>query len=61
MTVSGDLIRSAEKGDTFLNRITKGDETWCSIYDSQLKRKSATWKSPQKEKATGQITRQDDV
>ncbi|KAJ4431822.1 hypothetical protein ANN_20427 [Periplaneta americana] len=45
MTICGDLISSADDDPTFLNRIT-GDETWCFLYDPQLKRQSATWKTP---------------
>jgi hypothetical protein len=46
MSICGDLIDSADKDGTFLNQITTGDETWCFLYDPQLKRQSATWKSP---------------
>jgi hypothetical protein len=40
----GDLIDSADKGGTFFNPIITGDEAWCFLYDSQLKRQSAAWK-----------------
>ena len=44
MTICGDVISSADDDMTFLNRnIT---ETWCFLYDPQLKRQSATWKTP---------------
>ncbi|KAJ4429326.1 hypothetical protein ANN_26330 [Periplaneta americana] len=46
MTICGDLISSADDDPTFLNRIITGDETWCFLYDPQLKRQSATWKTP---------------
>jgi hypothetical protein len=46
MSICGDLINSAGKDGTFLNRIITGDETWCFLYDLQLKRQSTTWKSP---------------
>jgi hypothetical protein len=38
MTICGDLIDSADKDGTFLNRIITGDETWCFLYYPQLKR-----------------------
>jgi hypothetical protein len=41
-----DLIDSADKNGMFVNWIITGDETWCFLYDPQLKRQSATWKSP---------------
>lgn len=37
MTICGDLISSADKDETFLNRIITGDETWHFLYDPQLK------------------------
>ncbi|KAJ4442216.1 hypothetical protein ANN_12082 [Periplaneta americana] len=46
MTICGDLISSADDDPTFLNRIITGDETWRFLYDPQLKRQSATWKTP---------------
>jgi hypothetical protein len=46
MSICGDLIDGADKDGTFLNRIITGDETWCFLYDPQLKQQSATWKSP---------------
>ncbi|KAJ4436093.1 hypothetical protein ANN_18720 [Periplaneta americana] len=46
MTICGDLISSADDDPTFLNLIITGDETWCFLYDPQLKRQSATWKTP---------------
>ena len=44
--ICGDLISSADDDPTFLNRIITGDETWCFLYDPQLKRQSAIWKTP---------------
>jgi hypothetical protein len=46
MSICGDLIDSADKDGTFLNWIVTGDETWCFLYDQQMKRQSTTWKSP---------------
>jgi hypothetical protein len=46
MSICSDLINSADKNGTFLNWIITGDETWCFLYDPQMKRQSATWKSP---------------
>jgi hypothetical protein len=46
MSICGDLINSADKDGTFLNRIITGDETWCFLYNSQLKQQTATWKLP---------------
>jgi hypothetical protein len=46
MSICGDLINSADKDGTSLNRITTGGGTWCFLYDPQLKRQSSTWKSP---------------
>jgi hypothetical protein len=37
MSISDDLIDSADKDGTSLSRIIKGDETWCFLYDRQLK------------------------
>jgi hypothetical protein len=51
--ICSDLIDTADKDGTFLNRIKTGDETWCFLYDPQLKRQSTTWKSqssPRKKK-----------
>jgi hypothetical protein len=31
MSICGDLIDSADKDETFLNRIITGDETWFSV------------------------------
>jgi hypothetical protein len=36
-SICGHLIDSADKDGTFLNRIITGDETWCYLYDPQLK------------------------
>jgi hypothetical protein len=41
-----DLIDSADKAGTFLNRIITAGEMCCFLYDSQLKLQSATWKLP---------------
>jgi hypothetical protein len=38
MSICGDLIDSVHKDGMFLNRIITGDETWCFLYDLQLKR-----------------------
>ena len=38
MTICGDLISCANDDPTFLNLIITGDETWCFLYDPQLKR-----------------------
>jgi hypothetical protein len=46
MSICSDMIDSADKDGTFLNRIITGDETWCFLYDLQLKQQLATWKSP---------------
>jgi histone-lysine N-methyltransferase SETMAR len=46
MSICHDLIDTADKDGMFLNRIITGDETWCFLYDLQLKQQSATWKSP---------------
>jgi hypothetical protein len=41
-SICGDLIDSAERDGVFLNQIIRGDETWCFLYDHQLKQQSAT-------------------
>ena len=46
MMICGDLTSCAVDDPTFLNRILSGDETWCFLYDPQLKRQYATWKTP---------------
>jgi hypothetical protein len=46
MRTCSDLIDSADKDSMFLNRIITGDETLSFLHDPQLKRQSATWKSP---------------
>jgi histone-lysine N-methyltransferase SETMAR len=46
ISICSDLIDGTDKDGTFLNRIITGDETWCSLYDPQLKQQLATWKSP---------------
>jgi histone-lysine N-methyltransferase SETMAR len=46
MSICGDLINCADKDWMCPNRIITGDETWCFLYEPQLKRQSATWKSP---------------
>ena len=60
------MIRPFSYDDpTFLNWIITGGETWCFLYDSQLKRQSAIWKtavsSRQKITATRQVRRQGDA
>jgi hypothetical protein len=42
--LGGDLIDSADRDGTFVNRIVAGNEKWCFQYDTQ--RQSAIWKSP---------------
>jgi hypothetical protein len=37
MGTCSELIDSADKNGTFLNLIVPGDETWCLLYDLQLK------------------------
>ena len=37
INICRDLIDSADKNWALLNRITTGDETWCFLYDPQLK------------------------
>ena len=46
MAICGDLISSTDDDPTFLNRIITGGDTWCFLYDPQLKRGSATWITP---------------
>jgi hypothetical protein len=46
MSICSDLIDSADKDGPFLSQIITGDETWYILYDPQLKRQSANWKSP---------------
>jgi hypothetical protein len=55
-----DLIDSANKDVTFLNRIITGDKTWTFLYGLKLKRQSAIWKSPSssRKKKTRQAKRQ---
>jgi hypothetical protein len=40
------LIKSVDKDGKLLNRIVTKDETWCFLYDPQIKQQSATWKFP---------------
>jgi hypothetical protein len=35
MTISGDLIRTADEDSKFLNNLITADETWCFLYDPQ--------------------------
>jgi hypothetical protein len=37
MTISGDLIWTADEDSKFLNNIITADETWCFLYDPQKK------------------------
>lgn len=37
------IERYAREGDTFLNKIVTGDETWCYHFDPETKRQSAQW------------------
>ena len=46
MTIWGNVIISVDNDPTFLNRLITGDEAWCFLNDSELKRQSATWKTP---------------
>ena len=46
MTICSDLINSADDDMTFLNWTKTGDESWCFLYDLQLKRQSNSWKLP---------------
>jgi hypothetical protein len=46
MSTCSDLIDSVDKDAIFLNWILTGDETWCFLYDPQLRLQLATWKSP---------------
>jgi hypothetical protein len=46
ISICDDLIDSADKDGLFPNRNLTGDETWRFLYNPQLKRQSATWKSP---------------
>jgi hypothetical protein len=41
LSISGELIDSADTDGTFLNRIITGDETCCFLYDLQLKQQLA--------------------
>lgn len=40
------LHRYADEGDSFLNRIITGDETWVHYYEPESKRQSMEWKHP---------------
>jgi hypothetical protein len=42
ISICGDLINSTEKDGTLLNQIITGDETWCFLYDWQMKQKLVT-------------------
>jgi hypothetical protein len=37
MTIYCNLISIADEDETFLKRIITGDDTWCFLYDPQLK------------------------
>ena len=54
MQVFRDLLNQYEaEGDSFLDRIITGDETWCHHYEPESKRQSMKWrhvKSPSKKK-----------
>jgi hypothetical protein len=44
MQVSQDLLNHCEaEGDSFLDRIITGDETWCHHYEPESKRQSMEW------------------
>jgi hypothetical protein len=36
ISICGELISSADRDGTFLNRIITGDKTWCCLYDPHL-------------------------
>jgi hypothetical protein len=46
MSIAGDLIGTADKGNKVHNNTITGDETWCFLYDPQMKLQSLEWKSP---------------
>jgi hypothetical protein len=46
MSTCGDMFDSADRDEAFLNCFIRGDETKSFLYDLQLKRQSAMWKSP---------------
>jgi hypothetical protein len=46
LSICGNLIDSVDKDKKFLNGIIGGGETLSFLYDPQLKRQWATWKSP---------------
>ena len=54
MQVCQDLLNQYEpEGDSFLDRIITGDETWCHHYEPESKRQSMEWRhanSPSKKK-----------
>ena len=54
MQVCQELLNQYEaEGDSFLDRIISGDETWCHHYEPQAKRQSKEWRhvnSPSKKK-----------
>ena len=54
MQVRQDLLKKYEaEGDSFLDHIITGDETWCHHYDWESKRQSTEWRhvnSPSKKK-----------
>jgi hypothetical protein len=45
VSISGDLIDTADKDNIFLNNIITGDETWCFMYSPPAKRQPSEWKS----------------
>ena len=47
MQVCQDLLNQYEaEGDSFLDRIITGDETWCHHYEPESKRQSMEWRPP---------------
>ena len=45
MQVCQDLLSQYEaEGDSFLDRIITGDETWCHHYEPESKRQSMKWR-----------------
>ena len=46
MAATRHLRRHRREGDSFLERIVAGDETWIYSWDPELKSQSAEWRSP---------------
>ena len=43
VTSCQDIIAMADADKKNLNKIIKGDETWCFLYDPETKRQSSEW------------------